>query len=99
MGCCMMKGHLSFLLMWILSRKRMSGAEIARELKKRKGSKPSPGTLYPALKELKEKGLVDCDEKKVYSLTRKGEKELRSACSLFHRIFHDIREMKECCGK
>jgi DNA-binding HxlR family transcriptional regulator len=99
MDCCMMKGHLSFLLMWLLSKKKMNGVEIAKELEGRKGSKPSPGTLYPALKDLKEKGLIDCDEKKVYSLTKKGEEELKNACNLFHRIFHDIGEMGGCCGK
>ena len=64
-----MKGFLSYLVLWILSKKSMNGSEIAKELEKRKGSKPSPGTIYPALKELKEKGLIVSDENKVYSLT------------------------------
>ena len=32
----------------------MTGTEIALELKKRKGKKPSPGTIYPVLKYMKE---------------------------------------------
>jgi DNA-binding PadR family transcriptional regulator len=32
--------------------------EIADEIAKRKGEKPSPGTIYPALKNLREMGFI-----------------------------------------
>lgn len=99
MNCCKMKGFLSYLILWILSKKSMNGAEITRELKKRRGKTCSPGTIYPALKELKEKGLILANKEKVYSLTKKGENELRSACGFFCRIFYDIEEMFSCCKK
>jgi DNA-binding PadR family transcriptional regulator len=88
-----MKGYLSFLILWLLSKKEMNGAEISREIEKRKGSKPSPGTIYPALKELAENGMIKADKNKVYSLTKKGEKELERSCNMFLRMFHDIHEM------
>ena len=88
-----MKGHLSYLLLWIINRKSMTGAEITEELKKRRGTKPSPGTVYPALKELKDKGLISSDENKAYNLTLKGKKELKSACKVFCAMFHDIKDM------
>ncbi|MBI5884778.1 PadR family transcriptional regulator [archaeon] len=91
------KGFLSYLLLWMLSKKSMAGAEIARELEKRRGSRPSPGTIYPALKELKLKGFIEADRKKVYSLTKKGRLELNKTCSLFCRIFYDMHEMLGCC--
>ena len=97
MKCCDMKGFLSYLLLWIISKKKMNGAEIAKELKKRRGTKPSPGTLYPALKELREKGLITADKDKYYSLTKKGETELKSAGTIFCKIFYDMREMFNCC--
>ena len=53
-----MRGFLSFLILFILSKKNMHGQEIASELEKRKGCKPSPGTIYPALKQLKENNLI-----------------------------------------
>lgn len=93
MECCNMKGFLSYLILWMLAKRNMNGAEIAAELEKRKGSKPSPGTIYPALKELKEKGMIKTGRNKTYSLTKKGEKELKSACSSFCKIFYDMREM------
>ncbi len=92
-----MKGFLTYLILWILSKKKMNGAEIAKELQKRRGTKPSPGTIYPVLKELKEKGLITAGKDKVYSLTRKGEKELMSACEFFCKTFYDMKEMFRCC--
>lgn len=75
----------------------MTGAEIARELENRKGSKPSPGTIYPALKELKEKGLITSDKNKAYSLTKEGKNELKKACCAFCKIFYDMKDMFNCC--
>jgi len=63
---CKMKGFLSFLILWIVNKEKMTGAEIALELEKRKGHKPSPGTIYPVLKDLKEKGLLKIDNGKRY---------------------------------
>lgn len=84
---------MSYLMLWVLSKEKMNGAEIATELEKRRGTKPSPGTIYPALKELKERGLITADKDKTYSLTKKGEEELKSACNFFCKIFYDMKEM------
>jgi PadR family transcriptional regulator PadR len=97
MGCCEMKGYLTYLILWILGKNSMNGAEIGRELERRRGTKPSPGTIYPALKELKNKGLIDVDDNKNYSLTPKGEEELKSACKFFCKIFYDMEEMSDFC--
>jgi len=97
MQCCDMKGFLSFLLLWNLSKRNMTGSELAKELEKRKGSKPSPGTIYPALKELADKGLVMSDKNKSYTITKKGKEELRSACNIFCKIFYDMKDMVNCC--
>jgi PadR family transcriptional regulator, regulatory protein PadR len=95
--CCDMKGFLSYLVLWLLRDEKMTGSQIAKELEKRRGSKPSPGTIYPVLKELKADELISCDEDKEYSLTQKGEEELKGACAAFCRQFHDFHEMLECC--
>ena len=92
-----MRGYLTYLILWNLKKEKMNGSELAKELEKRKGSKPNPGTIYPALKELKEKGLIKADKNKTYSLTKKGEKEIESACSFFCQIFYDMKDMKKCC--
>ncbi len=97
MQCCEMKGYLTYLILWILRQKTMNGAEIGRELEKRRGTKPSPGTIYPALKELKNKGLITVDDDKNYSLTTIGKTELKSACKFFCQIFYDMKEMSKFC--
>ena len=91
--CCDMRGMLSFLILFILSKKPMHGQEIAGELENRKGTRPSPGTIYPALKDLKHKGLIS-EEKEgktiTYSLTPEGRKELKRAKGYFCRMFMDV---------
>jgi PadR family transcriptional regulator, regulatory protein PadR len=90
---CDMRGMLSFNILWLLSRKQMHGEEIALELKKRRGEKPKPGTLYPALKELKRKGLITCKKSGkiiVYSLTPEGKKDLKYGIQYFRKAFGDI---------
>ncbi len=71
----------------------MHGQEISDELEKRKGSRPSPGTIYPALKNLKENGLIK-EQKKgktiVYCLTKEGEKGLKASKERFCRTFIGI---------
>jgi PadR family transcriptional regulator, regulatory protein PadR len=96
---CDMKGFLSFLILWSLSKEPLTGAALAGEFAKRKGTKPSPGTIYPALKDLKEKGLIQANETKEYSLTAKGKKELNKSLEVFTTMFSDFGEMQSCCKK
>src|SRR3989344_5379430 len=86
--CCDMRVMLSFLILFMLSKKSMHGQQIADELEKRKGCRPSPGTIYPALKMLKK-------EKKsgktiTYSLTPLGKKGLSEAKKRFCRTFTGV---------
>ena len=99
MTVCEMKGFLSFLILWLVSKKSMTGSEIALELERRKGTRPSPGTIYPALKFLKDKELLDVDKTKRYSLSTKGKKELDAHLKWFFATFCDVDEMKSCCDK
>lgn len=94
---CEMKGFLSFLVLWLASRKSMTGAEITTELEKRRGSKPSPGTVYPVLKELTRKGLIISNKKKAYTITKRGQKELDTELRIFFSTFNDLEDMKSCC--
>jgi DNA-binding PadR family transcriptional regulator len=71
----------------------MHGQEIAQELEKRKGDKPSPGTIYPALKQMKENNWIK--EKKegktiTYSLTEEGKKIFEKSKIQFCKTFSDI---------
>lgn len=89
------RGFLSFLILWMLRSDKMNGSEITDEMEKRKGRRFSPGTIYPVLKKLKDKGLIIDDEEKRYSLTEKGKKELIIRIDNFFRSFHDLEEMRK----
>ena len=56
--CCDMRGLLGFLILFLLSKKPMHGQDLADEIAKRRGERPSPGTIYPALKSLREMGFI-----------------------------------------
>jgi DNA-binding PadR family transcriptional regulator len=92
-----MRGFLSFLILWLISKKEMNGAEISEELEKRKGQRPSPGTIYPVLKYLTEQKLLSVDKNKKYSLTKLGERELEMSLNHFFDTFCDVEEMRKKC--
>ncbi len=90
---CDMRGFLSFLILLLLSKKSMSGKEITKEIEKRKGCKPSPGTIYPALKSLKSCGFLK--ERKSgkeisYTLTDDGRRALKIAKEQFCKTFMEF---------
>src|SRR3989338_2405221 len=90
---CDMRGMLSFQVLWLLSTLSMHGDELAEEIGKRRGEKPSAGTIYPALKDLKKNGLIKGEKKGktiVYSLTAEGKATVKYARDYFCRSFEDI---------
>ena len=73
----------------------MYGQELADEIAKRKGEKPNPGTIYPALKDLRKRGLIQVrveGRKTVYELTREGRNGIYEATIYFTRAFGEIFE-------
>lgn len=71
----------------------MIGKELADEIGKRKGVKPSPGTIYPALKDLKRKKLIIAKKQgreTNYQISEKGKKGFKSAQEYFFRVFGEI---------
>ena len=92
-SCCDMRGLLSFLILHLLSKRKMYGSEIAEEIGKRKAEKPNPGTLYPTLKDLERKGLVESSRQgntKTYKLTPAGRQGLQMAKEFFVQAYGDI---------
>jgi DNA-binding PadR family transcriptional regulator len=91
--CCDMRGMLSFLILHLLSKKRMYGGEIAQAIAKRKAEKPNPGTLYPALRYMETKGLIESTKEgkvKYYKLTPAGREGLKKATDYFIQAYADI---------
>ena len=88
-----LKGFLSFQILHELRRKRLCGDELAETIGKKKSSKLTPGTIYPALKNLRHNKLVTFKQegrKKIYTLTPQVVKEYSETKKLFKKAFIDI---------
>jgi DNA-binding PadR family transcriptional regulator len=84
---------LSFMILWLLSLRPMYGQELATEIGKRRGDKPNPGTIYPALKDLAGRGMIVAHlegRNNVYELTDRGRTGLDVALKYFRRAFGEI---------
>ena len=71
------RGILRFLTLMLLQKMPMSGVEVMEEIEKHTLWKPSPGSIYPLLSRLNEKGCIQQTGKseprlKRYMLTEKG---------------------------
>lgn len=89
-----LKGFLSFQIMYHINKKKLCGDDLALIIGGKRGVKLTPGTIYPALKYLREKKLIIYKQhgrKKIYKLTKKGLRELKITKRLFKRIIKDIK--------
>jgi DNA-binding PadR family transcriptional regulator len=95
-GCCELKGFLTFLVLKLIAQKERCGEEIRQEIEKRRGTRPSPGTIYPVLKHLVRSGLIEetpCEGKeKRYRVTALGRREAKSATEQFTRMFAGLMD-------
>jgi DNA-binding PadR family transcriptional regulator len=89
------KGFLKFLILHELRYGEFSGSELAEKIGERRGSKLTPGTIYPALKNLHQDRLVRFrseGRKKLYRLSERGETELQKAYTDFSRYFYGLKK-------
>lgn len=79
-----LKGHLDGLILAVLAPAPLHGYAIIEQLKRRSGGELSlpEGTVYPALHRLEAAGFLSSSwsgqgrRRRVYSLTRRGRREL-----------------------
>ncbi len=93
-------GLLKFFILGLIRRRGgMSGVEIIRAIEERTGVwKPSPGSVYPALRELERMGLLTSREKgkmRKYYLTPAGEEAWNRLKDAQRRILRDFRDLAE----
>jgi DNA-binding PadR family transcriptional regulator len=72
------RGDMKFALLGLLQERPMHGYEMIKALEERSGGfySPSPGSIYPTLQMLEDRGCVTVQEiegKKVYSITDAGK--------------------------
>lgn len=88
-----LRGLLSFWVLWELRLGPLSGAQLTERLAWRRGSPPSPGTLYPALAALEKQGLVAKKRRgrdTFYALTKPGQHELDCARIVLRAVLQDV---------
>jgi DNA-binding PadR family transcriptional regulator len=90
-----------FYALLLLSEAPRHGYELITELEGRTGKKPSAGQIYPLLRALKKKGLVTCKtvtvgdkERKVYTLTREGQRTSSMLMTRFSDLVSIVLEPK-----
>lgn len=76
------RGFIQVAILHLLREESMHGYQIMKELEERSGGlyKASAGSVYPALQELLDKGLIDLSEgeseKKIYSINENGKQRI-----------------------
>ncbi len=75
------RGEIKFILLSLLSERPQHGYELIKELENRRGGfrRLSPGSVYPKLQMLEEKGYLtseQIDDKRVYTITDSGRQLL-----------------------
>jgi DNA-binding PadR family transcriptional regulator len=77
----MIRNHLKTIVLKTLEHEKLSGYDLAKEIHRSTGHwKPSYGSIYPLLKELRNNSLVDVHmtgRKKVYNITTYGKSKLK----------------------
>jgi len=76
----MIRGNLKILVLKALDKKPLSGYALMKYIEDKIGTKPSPGSMYPLLDDLKKDSFVVCKKdgrKKIYSLTKAGKEHLK----------------------
>lgn len=87
------KGVLSLSILNLLNKKKLCGDELADIIGNKKYGKLTPGTIYPALKYLRESKLIVFKQKgrkKIYSLTNKGLEEYKTIKRIFKKMIKEI---------
>jgi len=90
------RGALNLIVLKILSNGDYTGSELIREIEKITESwKPSPGSIYPLMNTLVEKGFASFKQKKnqkIYSMTLRGRIFYIKAEAKKNKIITELNE-------
>ncbi|MGI0047733.1 MAG: PadR family transcriptional regulator [Nitrosotalea sp.] len=73
-----------------LNNQEQSGYDLMKKISM-SSNKPSPGYIYPLLRDLEKRGFVSCTEekrRKVYSITKEGRKFLNNLTKMHERAMN-----------
>jgi len=92
----MLKGFQKFIVLKELSQTNHSGYSLMKRIEEVSGKKPSPGYIYPLLKELRDNNYVTKKsegKRDIYSLTKEGKnflKELQERRNNLMNVFSKL---------
>jgi DNA-binding PadR family transcriptional regulator len=98
------KGYIRIATLILLSKKPHHGYEIMKEIKERTRGfwKPTPGGMYPILKDLQESGYIQGEwetktrrKKRIYIITESGRTVLKRALSKEKQLADTMRNLFE----
>lgn len=94
------RGDLKYVILGLLGEKPMHGYEVIRTLEEESGGtySPSPGSVYPTLQRLQDRGHVAVDERegrKVYRITEAGRRFLEEHEGRADDIFERVADLGE----
>ena len=90
-----MRGYLKILVLKSLKEGSKTGYGLMKSIEEETGRKPSFGSIYPLLENLKDEHLVifkEKEKKKIYSLTKAGQNKLIEAHSQKEEMIKKIDE-------
>lgn len=101
----MFKSQIKLTVLKKLNEKNHTGYDLMKELGQILGKKPSPGYIYPLLKDLKSKNFIketQKGKKKIYQITKQGKfflgdllKKREEAMQIMLKSFEPISDKKE----
>lgn len=91
----LMKSNFKLIVLYLLLKKPMCGFEVIQEMYNKCNVFISPGTVYPFLYSLRDKGIVKSEDgrkgkRKIYHLTEEGK---QVAKSIMEDIYEDIQKL------
>ncbi len=99
----LMRGHLNVIILEVIKERPRHGYDVIKAIEERFHGfySPSAGSVYPILQELEDQDFVTSSEesgKKIYSITKDGEHELKANKDKFSdmrdRLRHRLGDMR-----
>jgi len=93
----LMRGHLTLIILEMIKERPRHGYDVIKAIEEKFHGfySPSAGSVYPILQELEDRDFVTSSkesDKKIYSITKDGERELKANKDKFSEMREHLRQ-------
>jgi DNA-binding PadR family transcriptional regulator len=93
----LMRGHLTLIILEVIKERPRHGYDVIKAIEEKFHGfySPSAGSVYPILQELEDRDFVTSSEergKKIYAITKDGERELKANKGTFAEMREHLRQ-------